>query len=341
MFNKKFGKLSILLMGILILTMFLAACGDKEKASDSDKSTTETVQGADTEKTDENKADETKAAEPKVVTDAMGHQVTIPANPQKVLGSYLEDHLVALGVKPVAQWSVSNGIQDYLQTSGLEGVPTLGWDMPVEQVISLSPDLIIIGLESAVEKGLYDQYSKIAPTYVLGAEVNNNWRAALTKIGELLNKSDEAAKELADYEAKATEAKGKLKAAIGDQSAAVLWLVGGKFYIVDETRSSGEVLYKDLGMAQPNIVKELPADQKANWNAISAEKLAELDADHIFLINSDTAAADSALNQNTWKNLKAVKAGHLYELAPSSSWLYSGYIANQQIIDDALKALVK
>ncbi|EFM08642.1 periplasmic binding protein [Paenibacillus curdlanolyticus YK9] len=336
MFNKKFGKLSVLLMGILILTMFLAACGDKDKTSDSDKTTTESTQGADAAKTDE-----TKAAEPKIVTDAMGHQVTIPANPQKVLGSYLEDHLVALGVKPVAQWSVSNGIQDYLQASGLEGVPTLGWDMPVEQVVGLAPDLIIIGLESAVEKGLYDQYNKIAPTYVLGAEVNNNWRAAFTKIGELLNKSDETAKDLAAYDAKASEAKDKLKAAIGEQSAAVLWLVGGKFYIVDETRSSGEVLYKDLGMAQPNIVKELPADQKANWNAISAEKLAELDADHIFLINSDKEAADSVLNQNTWKNLKAVKAGHLYELAPSSSWLYSGYIANQQIIDDALKALVK
>ncbi|MNR68264.1 hypothetical protein D3C85_1927120 [compost metagenome] len=55
-------------MGNLILTMFLAACGDKDKPSDSDKTTTESTQGTDTAKTDETKTEETKAAEPKVVS---------------------------------------------------------------------------------------------------------------------------------------------------------------------------------------------------------------------------------------------------------------------------------
>ncbi|WP_256253022.1 ABC transporter substrate-binding protein [Paenibacillus sp. UNC496MF] len=89
----------------------------------------------------------------------------------------------------------------------LKDVPTIAYDLPVESVLSFSPDLIIIGSESAVQKGLYEQHAKIAPTYVLGDKVNKDWRAALTTIGDLLGKQDEAAKALQDYDAKAAEAK--------------------------------------------------------------------------------------------------------------------------------------
>lgn len=308
---KKQSKLGIVLMSIIILAMFLSACGSDKKE------------------------------EGKVVTDAMGHEVTIPANPQKVIASYLEDHLATLGVKPVAQWSVANGIQDYLQASGLEGVPTIGYDLPVEQVLSFSPDLIIIGSESSVQNGLYDQYAKIAPTYVLGDAANNDWRAALTKIGELLNKTDDVKKALETYDAKAADVKAKLEASAPGQSAAVLWFVGNTFYIVDDTRASGSILYNELGVKIPNVVADLPADQKANWNKISLEKLAELDADHIFLVNSDLEASETVKNDAIWKNLKAVKEGHVHELTRSSSWLYSGNIAGQQIMDDVLKYMVK
>ena len=52
----------------------------------------------------------------RTLTDAMGHEVEIPANPQHIIASYLEDNLVALGITPVAQWSVNDGagIQNYL-----------------------------------------------------------------------------------------------------------------------------------------------------------------------------------------------------------------------------------
>ncbi|MCZ4151313.1 ABC transporter substrate-binding protein, partial [Escherichia coli] len=97
-----------------------------------------------------------------------------------------------------AQWSVTNGTQDYL-AKDLDGIPTISFDLPFEEVAGYSPDLIIIGSESQVEGGKYEQYSKIAPTYVLGDEINSDWRKALLKIGEILNKSAEAQKALDDY----------------------------------------------------------------------------------------------------------------------------------------------
>ncbi|MNJ63379.1 Iron-uptake system-binding protein precursor [compost metagenome] len=110
---------------------------------------------------------------------------------------------------------------------------------------------------------------------------------------------------------------------------------------MSEKQSSGAVLYQDLGMKVPEIVKEISSAGEANWNAISEEKLALLDADYIFLINSDIDAGSEALKAPIWQGLKAVKANQVFTFDRSHSWLYSGAIANGQIIDDVLSSLVK
>ncbi|RAP73803.1 ABC transporter substrate-binding protein [Paenibacillus montanisoli] len=312
--------------------LVLSACGSKSDNSANG--------GANTAANNGRNAAANEPAKEKVVKDAMGHDVTIPAEPKRILASYLEDQIVTLGEKPVAQWSVANGTQDYLAPQ-LKDVPTIGWDLPVENVLSFTPDLIVIGSESAVQKGLYEQYAKIAPTYVLGDKVNNDWREALKTIGGLLNKGDEADKAIADYDAKAADTKAKLATAIDKQSVAVLWLVAKNFYIVDETKSAGAVLYKDLGLTPPNLVTEIPEKTKATWNPVAMEKLAELTADHIILVNSDKSDAAETLKNPVWQNIPAVKNKHVYEVPASSSWLYSGKIAGERMMDDAIKLLVK
>ncbi len=265
--RKRLGRMKLTMVGLMVMVLFLSACGNNNAGNSVNT-------GAEATAAPTAEATEAPAA-PKMVTDAMGHKVTIPANPERVLGSYLEDHLVTLGVTPVAQWSVPNGVQDYLSTE-LKDVPTISYDLPLEAVISFAPDLILIGSESEVQNGIYDQLNKIAPTYVIGDEVLNDWRKALLKIGELLNKTSEAEQAIKDYEQKAADAKAELSGVIGDQSAAILWLVQKNFYIVDETRSSGAVLYTDLGVTLPNLVTEIPQETRSTWNPISLEKLSEL-----------------------------------------------------------------
>lgn len=330
--RKRFGSMKLTMIGLIVMTLFLSACGNNNAESSSN---------AGTELTTAPTAEATEApAAPKTLTDAMGHKVTIPANPQRVLGSYLEDSLVTLGVTPVAQWSVPNGVQDYLSTE-LKDVPTISYDLPLEAVTSFAPDLILIPSESSVQNGIYDQLNKIAPTYVIGDELNQDWRKSLLKIGEILNKTPEAEKAIKDYEDKAAAAKEKLKRAIGEESVAILWLVQKNFYIVDETRSSGAVLYTDLGVTLPNLVTEIPVGTRATWNPISLEKLSELTADHIILVNSDKTEGSEILDSAIWKGIPAVKAGNVHEMSSTSSWLYSGANAGGKIIDDVLKSLVK
>jgi iron complex transport system substrate-binding protein len=320
--NKK--KFVLVLMSLMVMSLWLAACGGNKN---NEPAATDAPPAAET-------PTELK------LTDALGNEVTIPANPQRIIASYLEDHLVALGVKPVAQWSVQNGTQDYLKDS-LDGIPPIPYDLPFEAVTSFNPDLILIGGNSAVEGDKYAQYSKIAPTYTLGDEINADWRKSLLKIGEVLGKSEDARKVLDDYELKAKEAKEKLQGAAAGESAAAIWLVQKSFFVVSDNLSSGAVLYNDLGLSVPEVVKEIAATGTGNWNAISLEKLAELDADHIFLINSDVDSGSEALKDPIWQAIPAVKNGKVYEYPNTASWLYSGAIANSQIIDDVLESIVK
>jgi iron complex transport system substrate-binding protein len=328
------GKSGFIIVILLVSALLFTACGNTNQSSNNTAADT----SGKTSSPAANEAGNAGEAAEKTVTDAMGHEVKIPANPQRVLASYLEDQLVALGVTPVAQWSVANGKQDYLQSS-LKDIPTINYDLPPEAVASFNPDFIIIGSESLVQKGLYEQYSKIAPTYVLGDTMIKDWRQTLLKIGELLNKTDLAKQAIADYANKAEETKTGLQEAIGGKSAAVLWLTQKQFFMVDDKLSSGEVLFKDLSMNPPNLVTELPESAKASWNPVSMEKLAQLDADYIFLVNSDKSQGTDTLNDPIWKNVPAVKEGHVYEMDSTSSWLYSGAIAGEKVMDDLQKLM--
>jgi iron complex transport system substrate-binding protein len=322
-------KKNLLAISLFIMMTILVACGGQDESSPENETNT----SESSEKTTQESTELT-------LTDAMGHEVTVPANPEKVLASYLEDYLVALDVTPVAQWSVQNGIQDYLQEE-LKEVPTIDSTLPLEAVTSFTPDLILMDSASQVEGTAYDQYSKIAPTYVVGESNNNDWREELLTVGEVLNKKDKAQEVLDEYEQKAEAAKANIQEAVGSESAAAIWLVNNSFFVVGDAVSSGAVLYGDLGLTTPNVVKEISGTATGNWSPISLEKLAELDADHLFLINSDKANGSEMLKDPLWQNIPAVKNNQVYEFESNTSWLYSGPIANSQIIDDVVESLVK
>ncbi len=325
-------KLSILLVSILVLSVFLAGCG---------KSEGENEKNTEQEQAEKTIKDEGVEKE-RVMTDALGHEVKIPAKPERIIASYLEDHLLALGIKPIAQWTVNDGasIQNYLQDE-LEGVPLIPYDLPFEAVMSLNPDFILIGTPGTVGGGKYEQYAKIAPTFVLNKEEVNDWHQVLLKVGEVFGKEEEAKEALAKYEEKAKEAKEKILSEVGEQSAAAIWVVNNSVFMVSENAASGVVMYGDIGLKVPNLVKEVSAAATGDWSQVSLEKLAKLDADHLFVINSDAKSGSELFNDPLWKNIPAVQNNNIHEFSPETSWLYNGSIAAGQIIDDVLRSVLK
>lgn len=271
--------------------------------------------------------------------DAMG-KVDIPANPKRIIAPYMEDSLLALGVKPVAQWSIGNVVLDYLQPE-LKDVPKIGWDVPLEQAMKYNPDLLIFSAPSAIQKGQYEEYKKIAPTYVFKEEISSDWRKQLTQMSKILNKQDKAKEVLADYDKKVSDAKTKIHNSIGDETVAIIWVKGEQIYLFEANRFSAKVLYHDLGMKQPTFIENLPAAE-AQWNPLTLEKLPQIGADHLFLVGEKGEAGFDVLkNSSVWNGLDTVKTGHVYEINDPSPWNINGLKASEIVIDDVVNALVK
>ncbi|MGG5253616.1 ABC transporter substrate-binding protein [Neobacillus sp. SM06] len=271
--------------------------------------------------------------------DAMG-EVAIPANPKRIVAPYLEDSLVALGVKPAAQWSIGETVLDYLQPE-LKGVPKISWDLPLEQVISKNPDLLIFSSPSAIQKGQYEEYKKIAPTYVFKEEVSADWRQQLSEMGKIVNKQTEAKTFLQQYNEKAAEAKARINQSIVNQTAAILWVMGDKFYLFEGNRFAANVLYEDLGVKKPAFVESI-GNAATQWNPITLEKLPEIKADHLFLISKKgEPGLDILTKSSVWNGIDAVKKGKVHEINDPSYWTINGAIASKKVIDDAVTALTK
>lgn len=289
---------------------------------------------------DDEKSEKKSESEPKkeiTLTDAMG-EVKIPADPKRILASNLEDSLVALDVTPAAQWAIGTSVHDYLQPY-LKDVPTIEWNMPLEQTINADPELIIFSSPSAIEEGKYEEYKKIAPTYVFKDEDAADWRKQLQIMGQIVDKEDKAKEVLADYDKKAEQAAKEIKTSIGDESAAVIWVIAKQYYLLESNRYAGNVLYNDLGITQPKMIQDLPPAE-ASWNPIALEALTELDADHIFLASLPGEDGLQALKDSSvWKGLPAVKNNQVYDMEDPSNWTINGKIASDVTIDNVLKAL--
>ena len=285
----------IVLGTVSLLALFsLAACG---QSSDSKDSTTDV----------------------RTLTDAQDHKVEIPKKPKKIIASYLEDYLVALDEKPVAQWTVGEGrIQHY--------------HLPYEDVLKFEPDLLLIGSNGSLEGGKYKEYAKIAPTYVVKNGDNVTWRDQLEDIGNVLDKKDQAKEVEKNYDALVTKTKDELKDNIEGKSAAVLWVTNNSSFMVADTRSSGQLLYKELGFEVPKLTKDVSEKATADFSQVSLESLSQLDADYLFLVNSDSGAA--MFKDPLWENIPAVKNKQLFEFDGNSSWLYNGPIAYTKMVEN-------
>jgi iron complex transport system substrate-binding protein len=309
---KKFNRIaSIAILGGAAL--LLASCGTSKTTTSSSESKTRTV------------------------TDSLKHKVTVPTNPKRIVASYLEDYVIALGDKPVAQWTVGGGsVQNYLQDD-LKGVKTINYDLPYEDVLKFEPDLLLMSSDSQVEGSKYAQYKKIAPTYVVKNGDGVTWQEQLKDVAKVLNKEDQAKTVLSDYNKLVNTTKEKYSDQIKGKSAAVIWITNNSAYMVASDKSSGRMLYSDLGFEVPSLVQEVTKKATADWSAVSLENLAKLDADYLFVANSDTDPA--IFNEDIWKNIPAVKNNQMFEFDSTHSWQYNGPIANTEMIKDVQASL--
>lgn len=324
-----------LLAAMLIVTAVLGACGTNGNAKGKEANAEATATAEASPAESPTKTEAPAEPYPMKMMDELGHEVVLQQQPTNIFAPVMEDSLLALGVKPAAQWSNGVSPQMYLQDQ-LAGVPETSFASGLpspEALASIQPDFIILNNKYYAENGVYEQYAKIAPTFVF-ENSSADLAASIRVLGELLNIADRAEAAISEYEAKVAYAKTKLAGLAEGKKAAIIRFNARGMFFLGGDHYSGYVLAQNLGFGESKLVKDGAFE-------VSLEVLPELDADYIFLVN-DGNQGDEFVKQlkesAIWKSIPAVKAGQLFETS-SDYWLSGGYIAQGKVIDDVLAFL--
>ncbi|MDP4502924.1 ABC transporter substrate-binding protein [Nonomuraea turcica] len=306
-----------------LLVAGLAACGSTEPAAT-------TTAGA------------TAAAPFKTVKHAMG-ETKIPVQPKRVvaLDQSFVDAVLTLETPVVGYTtyrSLDDKLPDYLGTVaeqyGKEATPVGTLEEPsLEKIIALKPDLIVSA--KVRHEALYDKLSKIAPT-VFSETTGAIWKENIRLMGQALGKEQLADTKIKEYEDRAAKIGTSIKEKEGGElpTISIVRFAGEPTVRLYVEKSYSGIVMKDVGFprpdGQPTVEDTIVVD-------VSQEKIADLDADHIFVSTyEDPTVAetkDKFLNNPLWGKLK----GEKHDVADLTWMTAVGIQGAHSILDDVAK----
>ncbi|MEN1986855.1 ABC transporter substrate-binding protein [Paenibacillus hubeiensis] len=307
---------SIWLMLVLAMMLVLSACGQKATTNTTNETTNQVSAGTETP-TGSGSSGST-AEEETVTYQSDAGEIQVPKNPQRIvdLTAFSTGYFVALDAPVVGALSGAMNNKYIKDQLAGQGTTDLGEQPTAEQIVSLQPDLIIAytGTEGI------DQLSQIAPVVQLkyGAL---NYKDLMLELGKLTNREDAAKAWVANWEAKINELKPQVKAAVGDRTVSILNPYSKGLYVFGHNFGrGGEIIYGEFGLKAPAKAQAEAIDSGTGWASISMEVLPEYAGDIIFTSpwSGDTSDPQIVYENKIWANLPAVKAGHVFQLDPTS-----------------------
>ncbi|WP_237401632.1 MULTISPECIES: ABC transporter substrate-binding protein [Saccharibacillus] len=310
---------NFILLLILSALLLLSACGQQAASTEPAAST---ATAADKQaSTDEaaKPAEETAAGSAETVTykSDVG-DVEVPADPQRIidLTSFTTGYFVALDAPVVGALSGAMNNKYINEQLKAEGTTDLGELPTAEPILNLKPDLIV------VYKGTdgIDQLSAIAPVVQLEYG-KHNYKDLMLEIGKLTNREEAAQDWVKKWEAKIAEVKPQVLAAVGDRTVSILNPYAKGVYVFGHNYGrGGEILYGEFGLKAPTKAQAEAIDSGKGTASISLEVLPDYAGDIIFTSpwSGDDGDPEVVYGNSLWKNLPAVKAGHVFQLDPTS-----------------------
>lgn len=281
------------------------------------------------------------AAPFRTVKHAMGETV-IPAQPKRVvaLDQSFVDAVLTLET-PVVGYTTYRSLDDklpaYLGTVagqyGKEATPVGSLEQPsLEKIMALKPDLIVSA--KVRHEALYDKLSKIAPT-VFSETTGAIWKENLRLMGQALGKEQLADTRIKEYEGRAAKIGAAIKAKDGElPTISVVRFAGEPTVRLYVEKSYSGLVLKDVGFPRP---EGQPTEQDAIAVDISQERIADLDADHIFVSTYQDPSAEGPkekfVNNPLWGKLK----GDKHDVADLTWMTAVGIQGAHAILDDVAK----
>ncbi|MEM1256760.1 MAG: iron-siderophore ABC transporter substrate-binding protein [Cyanobacteria bacterium P01_H01_bin.21] len=237
---------------------------------------------------------------------------------------------MALDIKPIGLARCSSCIKSDPFSDVVGDLPSVGTgDQPsLEKILMLKPDLIL-GYEW--HESFYPQLSEIAPTVIVNPFAGgNNFKRNFRQLAEILGKSDQAERILADYNERIQKFQQQFGEKLKSKTVSLILFDESKFHVRGpEFLLLGWVM-RDAGIQFIPAYTALKDDIIDN---MSLEVLPDWDADFLFVAlysHGSLEDLEPVFNQPLWSTLKAVQNKQVYIFPKNPT---GGPIAATQLID--------
>lgn len=278
----------------------------------------------------------------RVIQHTMG-ETCVPLDPQRivVLDSEMLEAAIALDKKPVG--SPLEYVTSPVPTEDIEDLGDVE-AINLEKVLALKPDLI---LGFADLTAPYSQLSQIAPTVLVDFQHSGGWKERFAFVGEVLGKSEEVERVMANYYQRAKEFQQKMTDS-NETEVSVVRIYPTQINLYTKAGFPGTIL-EDAGLSRPPSQDlNLEETERLAGNpiqyTISEEVIDKADGDVVFVAvgNWDDKIQEMLTSLTTdplWAKLNAVEQGKVYEVG--DYWIGTGVIAANAVLDDLFKYLVE
>ncbi len=297
---------SLLLVLLLAAVALATACGDNDSEDAAATSTVATMSptGASTP----------AAAYPSTVKDMLGKDVTIPAEPKRIVAASPSaiELLYAAGGKAIARSTTAK------LPAEAASLPDIGSaERPAyERIVAQNPDLVLA--DSSLQAQFASNFaSSLAgvPVLFVGAQKYDDVAASLQIVGKAINRPEQAAAAVKQME----DAKTKVKALVAGKTAPrTLILIGAPndpfvaltdSFIGDLTAVAGG---KNIAAGEPQ------GGPLPGYTKLSLEKIVVANPEVIFTITAGPpggpSLADGIKGNPAYASLAAVKDGRVHNL---------------------------
>ncbi|MDQ0270512.1 siderophore ABC transporter substrate-binding protein [Cytobacillus purgationiresistens] len=319
-------KLSLFLITALF-ALVLAACGNSDKTEEPES------KGSGDEGTEQ--------AEKLTIKHELG-ETEVDVNPEKVVvfDFGVLDTIDKLGVEVtgVPQANIPSYLSKF-EDSKYENVGGLK-EPDFEKISEIDPDLIII---SGRQADAYEELSKIGPTIYMGVDTKrymDSFKENTTQLGEIFDKEEAAAAELASVEESINTLSEKVK---GTEGTGLIVLANEGNISAYGTGSRFGIIHDVFGVK--------PADENievsTHGQSVSPEYIAEKNPDYLFVIDRGAAvqegesSAKALIENDIVKKTTAYENDHIIYLDPDYWYLSGGGLVSVsemvKEIDEGLK----
>lgn len=270
------------------------------------------------------------------VRDWIGREVSIPIHAQRIVfyGETYGD-LQELGVSTVAGsnlWQMDDVTQICFKP--LEGG---GFDINVDQLAKLHPDLIILGSSDRLQ---INKAARVAPTVAFNTFAPLEQR--LLKLGDLLGRRTIAERWLKSYRDQRDTMWKRVHEVVPREESVSVFIVDRQRLFVMGTVGLTVTLYHESGFHPPPSVANL-LRQGISFIEITVEQITEYAGDRIFMVLTEDPlsqeVAHSIMNHDKWRSLSAISQGKLH-VVEEIEWNFGDAHTSALLLDKLPKLLL-